>query len=188
MNDAIDISKVVLQTPRLILRFWREDDLLDFNEYASVDGVGEAAGWKHHESLKESEGILRTFINEKNIFAIEYSENKKVIGSLGLHDIKDVAELKSIDAREIGYVLSKDYWGKGLMNEAVTCVIEFCFDVLRLDALTVGHFLENVRSKRVIEKCGFEFMFYKEFFAPTLNKTFTEAYYVKHNTRMPLKN
>ena len=46
MDVKIDITGIVLQTPRLILREWRESDLNDLYEYASVDGVGEMAGWK----------------------------------------------------------------------------------------------------------------------------------------------
>ena len=124
---------------------------------------------------------MRAFMEEKNVFAIEYKINKKVIGSLGLHDIKEITEFENIAAKEIGYVLSKDYWGKGLMTEAVKCVVDFCFDVLQLDALTVGHSAENIRSKRVVEKCGFRFVLYKNFFSKILNKTFREAYYVRHN-------
>ena len=42
--------------------------------------------------------------------------------------------------REIGYVLSKDYWGKGLMPEAVNVVITYCFKVLKFDFLLCGYF------------------------------------------------
>ena len=49
MNAAVDISNVILETERLILRPWKLEDLEDFYEYASVDGVGEMAGWPHHE-------------------------------------------------------------------------------------------------------------------------------------------
>ena len=41
MNANIDVSNVTLKTERLILRPWNIDDLNDFNEYASVDGVGQ---------------------------------------------------------------------------------------------------------------------------------------------------
>ena len=71
MNADIDISNVVLRTERLILRPWRMDDLNDFYEYASVDGVGQMAGWKPHESVEESRSILNMFINEKKTFAID---------------------------------------------------------------------------------------------------------------------
>ena len=58
MNAEIDISSVTLQTERLTLRPWRQSDLEDLFEYASVDGVGQMAGWKPHESRDESQRIL----------------------------------------------------------------------------------------------------------------------------------
>ena len=59
MNSPIDISNVVLKTERLVLRPWRLSDLDDFYEYASVDGVGEMAGWPHHKSKDDSLVILK---------------------------------------------------------------------------------------------------------------------------------
>ena len=62
MNKQIDITDVVLTTDRLILRSWRETDLNDFYEYASVDGVGQMAGWNPHRNMEESRQILSHFI------------------------------------------------------------------------------------------------------------------------------
>ena len=63
-----------------------------------------------------------------------------------------------MQGREIGYVVSKDYWGRGLMPEAVKAVIDYCFSVLGFDYLLCGHFNWNNQSRRVIEKCGFQFL------------------------------
>lgn len=157
MNAPIDISCVFLQTERLILRPWLETDLADFYEYASVEGVGEMAGWRHHASIDESRAILNMFIRDRKTFALELKKNGKVIGSLGLEELDpDPVEGKK-QGREIGYVLSKDYWGQGLMTEAVKAVVDYCFSVLDYDYLTCGHFTRNDRSRRVIEKNGFRF-------------------------------
>ncbi|MBQ1397193.1 MAG: GNAT family N-acetyltransferase [Clostridia bacterium] len=157
MNAEIDISKTELKTRRLTLRPWRESDLDDFYEYASVDGVGEMAGWCHHTSKEESKEILDMFIKEKKTFAIDY--NGKAIGSLGIEWYKeeDMPELADQKGREIGFVLSKDYWGQGLMPEAVRAVIAYLFDELGLDFIICCHYTDNPRSGRVQEKCGFRF-------------------------------
>ena len=60
--------------------------------------------------------------------------------------------------REIGYVLSKEYWGKGFMPEAERRVTEFCFEEEKYDFLLCRHSIANNQSKRVIEKCGFRFV------------------------------
>ncbi|MBQ1522551.1 MAG: GNAT family N-acetyltransferase, partial [Erysipelotrichaceae bacterium] len=135
MNTPIDISNVVLKTERLTLRPWRQSDLEDFFEYASVDGVGQMAGWIPHASLEESQMILDRFVNGKKTFALEYQG--KVIGSLGveLYSEENFPELADKQVREIGYVLSKDYWGRGLMAEAVKEVIRYLFEEVNLDLI-----------------------------------------------------
>lgn len=51
MNAEFKINGLQIETERLMLRPFRRSDLYDFNEYASVEGVGEMAGWKHPETL-----------------------------------------------------------------------------------------------------------------------------------------
>ena len=167
MNAPVDVTNICIETERLILRAWRESDLYDFFEYASVEGVGEKAGWNHHQSLEESRTILGFFIKNKKTLALELKESGKVIGSIGLEPRDEDAGLPSqLLGREIGYVLSKDYWGRGLMPEAVKAVINYCFSVLNYDYLTCGHFNHNGRSRRVVEKCGFVFL--KNVVTPTV--------------------
>lgn len=158
MNKPIDITEIVLTTDRLTLRPWRETDLADFYEYARVDGVGQMAGWIPHQSVEESKMILAHFIEGKHVFALEYQG--KVIGSLGVEKYREenYPELADLQGRELGYVLSKTYWGQGLMPEAVKAVIRWLFDEVGLDFIICGHFVRNDRSRRVIEKCGFRYI------------------------------
>ncbi len=158
MNAQIDITNVRLQSNRLTLRPWKETDLSDFYEYASVDGVGQMAGWNPHRNLEESKTILGHFIVGKKCFALEYEG--KVIGSLGIEEYNEAnyPELAALQGREIGYVLSRDYWGQGLMPEAVQAVMRYLFDTVNLDFILVGHFDWNGQSRRVIEKCGFTYV------------------------------
>ena len=158
MNKKIDITNVVLTTERLTLRPWRTSDLNDFYEYASVDGVGQMAGWNPHKSMEESRGILNHFINEKRVFALEYQG--KAIGSLGVDPYPEekYPELDMLKGCEIGYVLSRDFRGRGLMPEAVKAVTAWLFEEQKVDFILCGHFVRNDRSRRVIEKCGFQYV------------------------------
>jgi len=74
MNKHIDISNVTMKTDRLLLRMWKETDLEDFYAYASVEGVGEMAGWTHHQNIEESRRILSHFIDGKHTFALNTTE------------------------------------------------------------------------------------------------------------------
>lgn len=158
MNASIDITGVRLETARMVLRPWREGDLADLYAYARVDGVGQMAGWLPHGSLEESREILDRFIREKKTFALEHQG--RVIGSIGVevYDEGHYPDLSGLSGREIGYVLARDFWGRGLMPEAVRAVLRWLFDAQGLDFVLVGHFDWNRQSARVIEKCGFRYV------------------------------
>lgn len=159
MIAPVDVTNIRIETERLVLRPWRESNVADFFEYASVDGVGQMCGWLPHKDLEESKTILGLFIRDKKTLALELKENSKVIGSIGLEEREGEPSVpEGTMGRELGYVLNKDYWGRGLMPEAVKAVIDYCFQELDFDWLTCGHFVWNDQSRRVVEKCGFRYV------------------------------
>lgn len=159
MIAPVDVTNIRIETDRLILRAWRETDVEDFYEYAKVDGVGQMAGWSPHKDIEESKKILSFFIRDKKTFALELKESGKVIGSLGLEERDGEPSVpEGSMGREIGYAIGKDYWGRGLVPEAVKAVIDYCFKELDFDWLTCGHFIWNDQSRRVVEKCGFQYV------------------------------
>lgn len=155
MQAVLDVSHVSLKTQRLVLRPFRQEDLQDFYAYASVDGVGQPAGWSPHQSLEETQSILNHFLAEKNVFAIE--EQGRVIGSFGLNPYPQdrFSQFDDLRVTAIGYVLAKDRWGNGLMTEAARAVLKWLFEENDIDVVVCGHFLSNSRSQRVKEKLGF---------------------------------
>ncbi|MDN4071813.1 GNAT family N-acetyltransferase [Fictibacillus terranigra] len=149
-----------LQTERLLLRAWKESDVKDLFEYAKSELVGPNAGWKPHKDEEESKEIIQMFMESNDVvYAIELLSENKVIGSIGLHDRKPDVSLSHYKQKEIGYVLNPAYWGKGYVPEAVHRVIQHGFEDLDLDIVWCGHFDFNHNSKRVNEKCGFNYRF-----------------------------
>lgn len=143
-----------LETERLILRKWKISDLEDLYEYAKNPNVGPNAGWKPHESKEESKTILDLLINNDDIWAITYKSNHKVIGSISLYN-DPKREYKNV--KMIGYAISENYWGQGLVPEAVMEVLRYTFEELGLNLISIYHYPFNFRSRRVIEKCGFHY-------------------------------
>lgn len=141
-------------TERLILRGWQLEDLDDLYEYAKNPNVGPMAGWEPHSSKEVSLDVLNSFIENDEIWAIVLKENGKVIGSLKIYPDENRGKY---NAKYIGFVLSADYWGKGYMTEAVKRVIKYVFEEMNIDLLSVFHYPHNIPSKRVIEKCGFQY-------------------------------
>ncbi len=143
-----------LETPRLLLRDWQKEDAEDLYHYAKDPEVGPAAGWKPHESIEESRDILdKMFLGSTEVWAIVSKEDGRVIGSLGLHGDSKRAGVPGV--KMLGYVLSREYWGRGLMTEAAKAALAYAFEEEKLQMVSVFHFPFNGRSRRVIEKCGF---------------------------------
>lgn len=144
----------VIETNRLILRGFLPTDLNDFFEYAKNLKVGPMAGWKPHDTLEESQQILKSFVESSEVWAIVLKEDNKVIGSIGLHkDRKRDIE----NCRMLGYVLSEEYWGKSLMLEAVHSVLNHAFNMLNLELVSVYHYPFNKQSASVIKNAGFKY-------------------------------
>ncbi len=144
-----------LKTKRLILRPFTYDDVDDFFEYCQMETVGPNAGWIVHKNKEFSRKIISSFIEKEDVLAIFHLQDQKVIGSVGLH--KKINK-QGVVQYEIGYVLSTPYEGRGLTTEAVKRVIEHGFIDLDLKEIIVCHFLENDKSRRVIEKCNFTYL------------------------------
>ena len=142
---------MTLTTERLTLRPFREDDVEALYAYSKDEEVGRNAGWKPHESLLESSDILHlVFLNQSSVWAIERQTDRRLMGSIGL--ITDSARQYG-SARSLGYALGIDYWGQGYMTEAV----RFGFGQMGLDLISATCYPDNPASRRVLEKCGFQY-------------------------------
>ncbi len=165
------------ETKRLLLRNWTLEDSADMFEYAKNDLVGPNAGWPQHKTEEESKKIISNFIKDDDVLAVVLKSENKVIGSIGLHDRKPDEKITS-NQREIGYVLNPEYWGNGYIPEAVNGLLTLGFNDLGLDLIWCGHFDGNDNSRRVIEKCGFNYKFKINEIKPLLNdKVVTVHYY-----------
>ncbi len=147
-----------ISTRRVFLRPWKMEDAEDLFEYARDPQVGPNAGWEPHETKEESRAVIQLFTDPEKpamVFAMEDRESGRVIGSVGIEP--DVRRPGVEKALSLGYALSRSYWGKGLMTEACEAVIDYVFQTRQAKILSITHYPENDRSRRVIEKCGFRF-------------------------------
>lgn len=148
----------VIKTGRLVLRPWRVEDAPAMFAYAKDPDVGPNAGWKPHESVEESRERCEKWAQGEDsdwLWAITEKGRDLPIGSVGLHE--DRMRLHVPGHRKLGYVLGREFWGRGYMTEAVNAVLDHAFVQEHLKLVSVGHYTFNARSRRVIEKCGFHF-------------------------------
>ncbi len=141
----------VIETERLRLRPWREDDAAALFRCASDPAVGPAAGWRVHTSEADSLEILRAVLINADTWAVTLKGSDEPVGSVGVFPCRCTL---ADGQPELGYWLARPLWGQGYIPEAVRALISLCF---KADAASVwcGHFPENDKSRRVIEKCGF---------------------------------
>ena len=145
---------MILQTKRLILRPWSENDAEELYKYASDPEVGPPAGWPPHTSAENSREIIRTVLSASETYAVCLKENGKPIGSVGLHR-NDLAEKD--DEYELGYWIGKPFWGQGLIPEASRELLRYAFEDLGMNRIWCGYYDGNEKSRRVQEKLGFVF-------------------------------
>ena len=151
---------MILETPRLTLRPFLDRDAEDVYAYAKDPRVGPAAGWPPHTSVENSLEIIRTVFSAPNVFALVDKQSAAVIGSAGFVG-RHRTEMPGPD-EELGYALSPQFWGRGLMSEAARELIRFGFEDLGLHTIWCNHYDGNERSRRVIEACGFCHQFSQE--------------------------
>lgn len=155
------IKVPTLETERLILREWTRKDAPALYAYAKNPNVGPRAGWKPHADVRESRTIITQLFLQNTTWAITLKEEAGCdvlpdtpVGSIGFE--KD-AYRPGIRSREMGYSLSEDCWGRGIMTEAARRLLRYGFEEMGLLSVMIRTGEANKRSQSVIRKCGFHY-------------------------------
>jgi ribosomal-protein-alanine N-acetyltransferase len=143
-----------LETERLILRKITSHDAQDMFEYASDPEVSKHTTWEAHHTIDTTNKVLQAYIqryekHEVCEWGIVYKDNQKFIGTCGYG-----VWIPPHQRAEIAYGLSRHYWGKGLMTEAIHEVLRFGFATMDLNRVEARCFVENIGSERVMQKVG----------------------------------
>ena len=147
----------MLETQRLILRKWTEEDAESLFEYAKDPEVGPITGWPPHKNVEESKNVIRNVLNGAECYAICRKENNIAIGSIELILNSHTDMTERDDECELGYWLGQPFWGRGYMPEAASALIRHGFEDLGMTTIWCGYYDGNRKSKRVQEKLGFVF-------------------------------
>lgn len=171
---------MILETERLVLRPWREEDAEALYEYAKDDRVGPVAGWPVHRSVAESREVIRTVFMQDGVFAVTLRGEDRAIGCIGVtrgaNSNFDISDREG----ELSYWIGVPFWGRGLIPEAAREVIRYAFEDLGLTELWCGYFDGNAKSLRVQQKCGFS----HHHTCPRRYYPLTDDYLVEHVTHL----
>ena len=146
----------VLETQRLRLRKLTMRDAQDIFDYSRDPLVAKHVLWDAHRTIGESRAYLRYMLRKYRMgepasWGIEFKATGRIIGTIGYMWIQtDHA------AAEVGYSLSRGYWGQGIMTEALGAVIEYAFTALHLNRVEAIHEIDNPASGAVMRKCGMQ--------------------------------
>ena len=179
---------MILETERMILRRWEENDAEEMYKYAKDPDVGPIAGWPAHKNPEESLDVIRHVLNGPEAYALCLKEEGgKPVGAIELK-LKGHTEFEVEDDEcELGYWLGKTFWGRGLMPEAVREMLRHAFEDLGMKRVWCAYYEGNEKSKRVQEKCGFRFQWRSEDVdVPLMHETRTG--YVNAMTREEWEN
>lgn len=150
--------KPYLITERLLLRPWEETDMYDLYEQAKNPNVGPPAGWPVHASPEHSRMVIQTVFSKPGEYAIVPRTVRKAVGAVDLKFGSDANICLGENESEIGYWIGEDYWGNGYVPEAVKALLQYGFEELGLERIWCLCRIENGKSVRVQEKCGFRFV------------------------------
>lgn len=150
----------ILQTERLILRRFVESDAeAMFQNWASSAKNLTYVTWGPHSDVEVTRNSIRNWVasyTNPNYYkwAICLKENPEhVIGDISIVEIDE-----DDSSCEIGYILGKNYWGQGMMAEALKAVLDFCFTQAGFQKVRARYASLNPASGRVMEKAGMSYL------------------------------
>ena len=145
-----------LETPRLRLRKLNMRDAQDIFDYSQDPQVARFVLWEAQTSLSDARSYIRYMLRKYRLgepasWGIEWKETQKIIGTIGFMWIQ-----RDNAAAEVGYSLSRAYWNRGIMTEALREILRYGFRSMNLNRIEAQHETENPASGAVMRKCGMQ--------------------------------
>jgi RimJ/RimL family protein N-acetyltransferase len=138
---------------RCTIRPWRLDDAESLVGHANNRKVwlGVRDAFPHPYTIRDAHEFIGHATLEYPVTRFCIDIDGVAVGGIGIHLGQDVHR----HTATIGYWLGEEFWRRGIMTEAVTELIEFCFQNFPLRRISAEVFANNPASARVLEKAGF---------------------------------
>ena len=139
------------------IRRWELSDARDLATALSNKKIQDNLrdGLPYPYTEKDGKEFISTMLaaNENDTFAFAITVNGKVIGSIGAFRQTNIHNKTA----ELGYYIAEEYWGKGIMTEAVKQLCDYVFSHTDIIRIYAEPFSYNIGSCRVLEKAGFQY-------------------------------
>jgi len=152
-DQRIQISRLVLKS--CTIRPWRMDDAESIVRHANNRKVWIALRdlFPHPYTIEDAHTFLKSVTNSEPVTLFCVEANGAAVGGIGIRIGVDVHR----QTAELGYWLGQEFWGRGIMTEAVAAFTDFCFEEFQLRRIYAEPFANNPASVCVLEKAGFAF-------------------------------
>ena len=105
----------------------------------------------HPYTREAGENFIKMAISGQPASVLAITANEELVGGIGVHPQSDVYRKNA----ELGYWLAEEYWGKGIITEAIRLIVSYAFDNFDINRIYARPFGGNIASQRVLEKNGF---------------------------------
>lgn len=151
-----------MKARRVRIRRWTSSDLDDLYKLCSAPEVFYyGGGTTSFTDITQAKDLLNTWTEKPSAFAVVLKESDEVIGNIGYELVDHDSTFNAGHQLEFGFSIHPDYWNKGYATEALMMMLDVLSNEAQTYCVWVSHYDYNPSSKRVIEKCGFEYSFSK---------------------------
>ena len=142
-----------LKLERCTIREWRLDDAASLAKRANNRRVwiGLRDAFPHPYTIEDAKKFLDRAINDQPIKNFCIDIDGSAAGGIGIRLGEDVHR----HVAGLGYWLAEEFWGHGVMTEAVSAFVNYCFPKFSLNRIFAEAYANNAASARVLEKAGF---------------------------------
>ncbi|WEX09787.1 GNAT family N-acetyltransferase [Chelativorans sp. AA-79] len=183
-GESLRIDCPVVVTERLVLRPPHEDDIPEMAELANNRRVAEMLSRMPHPY---SEADAATFVRGSRSrdrsgchYAVALADSGAFIGCAGL-DVRQYG-------LELGYWIGEPYWGHGYATEVAHALVDLAFRATDIEKLNVSCRVINEASRRVIHKCGFQYVVQGMMDSLVAGKVPVERYQLDRRTWVSLRS
>ncbi len=158
MGMVEHVGTRTIETERLVLRKYRMDDAdRMFVNWAADPEVTKFLRWFPHEDISFTKKIVGKFVlgyerADYYNWVITLKESAEPIGNVDVHDLDDV-NMKGT----LGFIIGRDFWGKGFASEAARAVIKLLISDVGLNRVQAVCDVLNIASDRALRKAGMKY-------------------------------
>lgn len=154
---AVQWRPPLMTTERLILRGWQPADADAVFRYASDPDVAKYMSWDRHRDIDDTHCFFNDFVADQyEQHQLEYAVCERANPELAIGGVGLYWRSREDRVMEIGYVLAKEYWGRGYVPEAARSLLRHAVATTNVYRIYAPIFADNVKSRRAAEKMGFQ--------------------------------